>query len=247
MFFIGHSLMGWSAPSMMTEFAALHEVDYRYEAAIGIGANLAWQREHPDFADGANPTVALGDRPFDVLVLTEAIPIEQHFTYSGSVDNALFFIGLAYGQNPNVQVYLNETWDHLTVDDWRSQIVTDRAIYDQIIDGVNARFEGRDLFIIPGGQGMRALTDRVREGGVPGISNVEQLFADDIHLSDLGWYFIACVHYATLFQRSPVGVPVATTDRAGFPFLSAPSPEAARVMQEIAWEVVSNDPRSGVR
>ena len=59
---------------------------------------------------------------------------------------------------------------------------------------------------------------------------------DDIHPSARGAYFVALVHYATVYRRSPLGLPAA----------NGVGPGLARVMQEVAWEVVASDPRTGV-
>ncbi len=59
---------------------------------------------------------------------------------------------------------------------------------------------------------------------------------DDIHPSARGAYFVALVHYATIYRRSPIGLPLA----------NGVSAELGRIMQETAWEVVSRDPRTGV-
>ena len=244
-FFLGHSLLGWDAPTMLAQFAESNALTYRYDAAIGIGANLSWQWEHPDRAQGENPRTALSAQPYDVLVLTEAIPISNQVQGANSVQNALNFAELALGQNPNVQVYLYETWEHRENSGWREGIREMRTFYDQIVDGVNARFGGRDMLLIPGGQAMGALVDAIRAGEVPGVSDERALFVDDIHLTPLGWYFIACVKYAAIFQRSPVGVPVQTIDRFENAFVAPPA-AAAAAMQRIAWDVVSRDPRSGV-
>ncbi|MCB9604101.1 MAG: hypothetical protein H6721_19220 [Sandaracinus sp.] len=60
---------------------------------------------------------------------------------------------------------------------------------------------------------------------------------DDVHPSALGIYFVGLVHFATLFRRSPEGLP---------------APELlldheARRLQHLVWDVVRNDPRAGVR
>ncbi|MFT5355591.1 MAG: hypothetical protein ACI9KE_002810 [Polyangiales bacterium] len=244
-FFLGHSLLGWDAPTMLAQFAEANGLTYSFDAAVGIGANLSWQWQHPDRAQGENPRTALSAQPYDLLVLTEAVPIANQVQGADSVQNALNFMQLAYEQNPDVQVYLYETWEHRENDAWRDSIREVRTFYDQIVDGVNARFDGRDMLIIPGGQAMGALVDSIRAGDVPGVSDEGALFVDDIHLTPLGWYFIACVHYATIYQRSPVGVPVETIDRFENPF-TAPPAAAAAVMQQIAWDVVSGEARSGV-
>ncbi len=60
---------------------------------------------------------------------------------------------------------------------------------------------------------------------------------DDIHASRTLIYFVALVHYATVYRRTPVGLPAANGVSAGL----------AQAMQELAWNVVLNDPRAGVR
>ena len=244
-FFLGHSLLGWTAPAMLENMTTSAELGYEWEAAVGIGANLQWQWMHPDRAEGENPREALAARPYELLVLTEAIPISDQLEYADSVNSALNFARLAHEQNSDVQVYLYETWDYLTVDNWRAQVESDQTYYNQIVDGMNAGFEGRDVLVIPGGQAMGNLADAIAAGDVPGIDNLRVLFHDDIHLSEIGWYFIACVWYATIYQRSPEGLPRETTDRFGGA-LEAPPAGAAAVMQRIAWETVRAHPRSGV-
>ncbi|MFW6049745.1 MAG: hypothetical protein ACODAU_01150 [Myxococcota bacterium] len=59
---------------------------------------------------------------------------------------------------------------------------------------------------------------------------------DDIHPSALGAYYVGLVHYATIYRRSPVGLPAA----------NGVSPEVAEALQELAWQVVRSYPRSGV-
>ena len=59
---------------------------------------------------------------------------------------------------------------------------------------------------------------------------------DDIHPSELGVYFNALVHYATLYRRSPVGLPIPR-------FIGQ---KLGQTLQCIVWETVLNDPRAGV-
>lgn len=97
--------------------------------------------------------------------------------------------------------------------------------------------------MIPAGQGMAAMYDAIQAGTVPGITNIEDLFSDDIHLNDIGRYFIACIHFVTIHQVSPVGLTHQLKNRWGGEF-DAPSASLALKFQEIAWETVSNYPRN---
>jgi hypothetical protein len=59
---------------------------------------------------------------------------------------------------------------------------------------------------------------------------------DDIHASPLGVYFVALVHFATLYRQSPMGLPAPA-------FIGD---NVAKTLQCVAWKTVVDDPRSGV-
>jgi hypothetical protein len=86
----------------------------------------------------------------------------------------------------------------------------------------------------PGG---KAPSDKDRERVLSAMPRRKQnKDLDDIHPSQLGIYFASLVSYATLYGRDPTGGP------------SGPgvSPELAKLLQRVAWEAVSSDPKSGV-
>jgi hypothetical protein len=244
-FYLGHSLQNWTVPSMVDSFADASSVTHEFEAAIGIGASLSWQWAHPENADGQNPRTRLPAKAFDVLVMTEAIPLADQIEHNDSAGHALQFLELAQQANPNVQPYLYETWHSRDEANWRQRLDSDLAAWESIVNDVNAAQDGVDMLLIPGGQALAALYDRIEAGGVPGIGSIDEVFHDHIHLNYTGWYFIACVQYATIFRQSPVGLPVATTDRRGDEH-PAPPAGAVPVLQEIAWQAVRSYPRSGV-
>ena len=80
---------------------------------------------------------------------------------------------------------------------------------------------------------------------MPGLADIRELFADDIHLNDRGNYFVAMVQYATLYRRSPEGLPSRIANEWG-ESLDTPTPALARAMQAIAWQAVTAYARSGV-
>ena len=242
--FIGHSLINWNMPSMVAALAADGRRSHRWDAQIGNGGSI--QAQWQNVAEGVNGREALASGAYDVLVLTEAIPLMDHYTWSGSVEYAGRFYDLAQEHHPGLRTYMFETWHSTTTSGWRGRIDSDRALWERIVDEVNAGRSGPDMLMIPGGTALGQLVDRVEAGGVPGITSRDQLFEDDIHMNDLGNYFIACVQFATIYRMSPIGLTTHAEDRWGGVY-SPPSAGAARVMQEIAWDVVSNDPRSGVR
>ena len=87
------------------------------------------------------------------------------------------------------------------------------------------------------GAALAALVERATNGtpldGITGANNTEtvnRLFSDNVHLTNLGMYYMALVTYASVYERSPVG--------AAAP--SGISAAQARSLQETAWAFVSN-------
>lgn len=68
---------------------------------------------------------------------------------------------------------------------------------------------------------------------------------DTIHINDLGAYLVALVHFAVIYQRSPVGLPHMLTRADGTP-ATAPDPALAATMQDIVWSVVRALPVTGL-
>lgn len=241
--FVGHSLIGWHVPSMLQSLAQDAGRTHASESQIGNGGTIQLQWERA--AEGVYARDVLATGRHDVLVTTEAIPLESNYRWSGTVDFAGRFYALQQQHRPGARFFVYETWHSRNEAGWRARIDSDRALWEQIVDELNAAQDGPDALLLPGGTALGRLVDLIGAGEVPGVTNVDALFDDDIHMSELGWYFIACVHYATIYRRSPVGLTGQTIDRFGAPFGAIAEP-TARVLQQIAWDVVSTDARAGV-
>ena len=163
---------------------------------------------------------------------------------------------MAVEANPTTQVYLYETWYRNQWPDlatWRAETAAWRTQWQQVVDDVNAERVGPDMFLVPAGAALIELYDQLEsDPSFPELTSFLDLFRDapgggidQVHLNEIGRYFIALVHYATFYRESPVGLTFQTVDRDGDPF-PAPSPELALRMQQIAWDVVSSEPLSGV-
>ena len=100
---------------------------------------------------------------------------------------------------------------------------------------------------------MAAFARRLRaQDGLPGLPDTDALFAlradgtrDTIHPGDQAAYLIALVHYATLYQADPRGLPHRLHRADGSP-ADAPAPRVAALMQQIAWDVVRRVRSTGV-
>lgn len=249
---VGHSLFGADGPDMLQEAlrAGLGQGEVR--AQIINGAPLRYNWDESDSAEGVDARGVLPEGQTTHLILTEAIPLANHTRWSDTEVYAQAFFGLAAAANPSVKVYLQETWHSLKsgsgvaveYDDnahipWRERLDSDLPVWEGIAAAVS---DGRSsdsatIEVIPAGQAMARLYDEIAAERVPGLSEIDALFADDIHLNDLGHYFVAMVQYATLTGKEPLGLPTDFNDRWGKAF-DTPEPDLARALQRVAWDAV---------
>ncbi len=242
-FHIGHSLVNLDMPRILSESASA-AVDHNYGFQVINGAPLRVQWDESGVGQGEDARGALQSGRYDTIVLTEAVPLENHIMYNDTFGFTERFYDLAMSGNPNARVFLYATW-HRQGPTWRQDIDDDIAVWESISDALAQR--GKTLLIIPAGQVLAAFGDRAASGSVPGISNVAELFRDSIHLTIRGRYLVAMAHYAAVYRRSPVGLPHSgLVDEYGQPIPGLPTAEQARIMQEVAWDVVRSYGRSGV-
>lgn len=255
-FHIGHSLVNRDMPAMLAQLAG---DGHSYESQLGWGATLQshWgdapvngfesENAHPRFRP-AREAVASGD--YDALVLTEMVEIRDALRHFDSAAYLARFAAEGWSSNPDKRIYLYETWHPLNdPEGWLDRLDADLARYWEaglLRPALRDLPDDRRIHLVPAGQAIAALVRTAEaQGGVGNLRDRRDLFADDIHLNDLGNQFVALVHYATLYGSSPEGLPFALL-RADGTLADAPAPETARLMQEIAWQVVRDHPLTGV-
>ncbi|GGH23166.1 hypothetical protein SAMN05444007_102136 [Cribrihabitans marinus] len=260
---LGHSLVGRDMPAMLAQLAGQ---GHRYDSQLGWGTSLKqhWQGgdainglEEENAHDRFRPAKqAISSGEYDAVVLTEMVELRDAIRYHDSARYLARWADLARQAGPDVQVYLYETWHHLDdPDGWLSRLDADLpALWeDKLLLPDLAAVPDRPMRVIPAGQVMAAFARAVEaRGGVGGIAGPEDLFSrrddgtqDTIHLNALGHYLVALTHYAVLYRTSPVGLPYELRRADGSP-APAPSAEAAALMQQVVWDVVTNYPKTGV-
>ena len=261
---LGHSLVGRDMPAMLRQLVlASGYQGHGYGSQLGWGASLDQHRRGnvPGFAEeNASPAfrpaaeaVASGD--YDAVVLTEMVELRDALRYHDSARALAHWAAAARAGNPQARVYLYETWHRLDdPDGWLNRIDHD----------LGALWEGRlarpamaapgvgTIHIIPAGQVMAAVVRAIEAGRVPGLSRREDLFArmpdgtvDPIHLNDLGAHVVALTHFATLYHRSPQGLPHHLR-RADGTMADALPDQAAGPIQSLVWQVVTGYAPAGV-
>ena len=197
----------------------------------GSGLNVAEELRQPRrLASGAK---------YDVLVVTERHDLPA---IARTERSAFYLTDMAkhlLAGNPNAEVLLYHAWLHLDPDAPGPWIDYERAvlpIWECIASRANldlpARSDVPRVRVLPGGAALAELVAALWDGKVPGVAakapgeRVRFLFSDSVHMSEVGSYFLALVHYAVLFGRSPEG--------AAIP--AAIAPETGRYMQTLAWQ-----------
>lgn len=252
-FFIGHSLINFDMPQMVNELAKAGGKPYQYNQQICNGAPLWWNFENYAGCQGTPYVNAFPDGNHDVLIITEAVPLQNHLDWSNTYDNAKRFYRYALEHNMEkpVRFYLYETWhcintgtsagcewdngDSLT---WVPRLKNDLRLWSGIVDQVRDAFPDEEVWMIPAGQAFYHLSKEIELGNVPGIEDFTDLFSDDIHLNNKGNYFVALVMYACIFRESPEGLSNVLKDRYGTPFSQMPTAIQAAMMQKVVWQTV---------
>lgn len=83
--------------------------------------------------------------------------------------------------------------------------------------------------IVPVGETLFKLDQRMRAGEIPGFTTIHQFYKDTIHLNRYGSYTTALVYFATIHRKSPVGLP--TAPYGDF------DPAIVKILQEVVAEV----------
>jgi Secretion system C-terminal sorting domain len=253
-FYLGHSLVNFDMPAMVHGLALNAGKTTNYNQQIINGSPLQYNYNNHASAQGTSYRIAFPNGGFNTLVATEAIPLQNHLTYSNTHKYADSLFKYAKNNNNNIPIkyYIYETWHCTTTgtptgcsydnnDDllWQQRLQADLPLWTGIVNYVKNQFPTDNIWLVPAGQAMYKLNTRIIAGTLPGITNFTDLFYDDIHLTNKGNYFVACVMYATLFRESPVGLSTALNNNFSTPFANMPTPQQALIMQQVAWETVT--------
>lgn len=256
--------MGHDMPHMLAQLAGQ---GHDYKSQLGWGTPL---RDHlnPDYPingfekENAHSHYldlqeAIASQQFDTFIFTEMVEIKDAIKYFDSAKYTKQLITSMRKLSPTSTIYLYESWHEVTdPEGWITRLDRDLDKYwlKEILDKAMAPLSDQPpVYVIPVGQVFSSFFKEVeKRGGVKGIQSPEDIFAktddgqlDPIHINDIGVYFVALVHYAVLYQESPVGKPYQLTKFSGQP-ATAPSNEAAQLMQEVTWQVVSTFTRAGL-
>ncbi len=254
LFYASHSLM-WYVPESLGQLVA--EAGIRGHEVAGvqrIGASRTLQ--HWEKAEPNDAKEALRKGDIDVFVMSPIqFPDEgvEAFVKLGLTHNPRmrFLVQLSWGGgDTDNQDFPKGAWDRVDRNKTPDQL---KALYARNIrageaqaDAINRKYgQGRTIMtLVPSAQALVELRTRIAEKRIPGLERQEELFVDAVHPSPPLEALNTYLHYAVLYGRSPVGLPVAAPLKAagrrewgeGF----------SRTLQEIAWETASRYAYSGL-
>lgn len=254
-FTAGHSFhMPIATP--LADICRLAGIDHKVAGTQSIGGSTVTQHWNlPDGKNKAKKALAAGE--VDVLTLSPNVLMPDP-----AIDQ---FTALLLEHNPAGRVYVQVSWvprdatllpgfknasRDKTAIDYLRNVTAPYA--DKVRDQVKAinsvyteKLKRQVVFVVPVGQAVTTLREKVVKGEVPGISKQSELFRDDLgHGKELIGLLNAYCHFAAIYGKSPVGLPTpAVLQKAN---LGANTDKVNRLLQEIAWQEVTKEPLSGV-
>jgi hypothetical protein len=251
-FTAGHSFHIFM-PNILAEIAKKGGIEgHEQVGRSAIGGSRVIQ--HWDVADDKfKSKEMLKSGKVDVLTLS---PI---FLPDPGIEN---FAKLGVENNPAIRITVQEFWlpyerfaplqgkpekpldrNEMTIEQLRKNHEPYFKSMDEHVVELNKKFGKTVLFVAPVGQAVIALREKIVAGSAPGIKTQAELFTDPIgHVRAPIMVLVAYVHYGVIYKKSPVGLPVPQA------LAKAPDGEKLnRLLQELAWEAVTQHPLSGVK
>ena len=92
-----------------------------------------------------------------------------------------------------------------SADGYASRLAAHKAAFEDLRDQLNSNRhpDVPAVYVIPSYEFIARIMQDVDSGSAVGIDSVSELFRDELHLSGIGQYGIACLTYATIFGRNP--------------------------------------------
>lgn len=268
---IGHSLSS-EIPDMVSSLAkGTPGLQHSFQEQFRLGASLQMQWEEAksprDQYDDKQYRViypkSLANGGFNAVVLIDSVPRGGKQQEAQSVEYLTKFVQYIDKTNPKAEIYYCEAWHSLlsgtgkaqwdTISptrnlEWRKRIDADAPMWEGIRK-TTEKATGKKITLIPQAQAVGRLVDAINAGKVPGFKKSEEIFGDDIHLNPYGMYFVACLHYAVMYGRSPEGLTVDLKDRWNRPYwgrpfyngktYTRPNEAGVKEMQKLAWQVAT--------
>ena len=177
------------------------------------------------------------------------------------------FVKLGIEHNPVLRITVQEYWmpndeynpvypldtkkkiDHNATDIGKLRDATMRYAKDieDLVRGINQRVGKDAVVIVPVGMAAVTLREKIVKGEAPGLKTQAELFRDNWgHALPPLQILSSYCHFAVIYRRSPVGLPVPNAFKALKDMNDDDKAKLNKLLQEIAWDTVSHHPLAGV-
>ena len=258
-FHVGNSLTGNA--SKFAAFIRTAGGEDTFPAYLIGGALTVKLWNESQGADGKRwaETYAKAALPLDYFTLQP-----RDFNVVEEADYAVRFIRLMREKSPAVQPWLYAEWvemDRARPTDkgevqsfqmkktfpaltWQESMGAMLLYNEEVQHQITAHdHEGKPVRVIPTALALGWARSMIDQGEFPGISPGEAsfyatFFEDHVHVNPAGCFLVACTWYAALCRESP--------ENKLLPIGTGLTAEQARVLQRLAWNLISNYPGCGL-
>ena len=252
-FVCAHSFMIYTAKLLppMAEAAGIAHVNAGQQM---IGGSRVIQ--HWDLPEEKNRAkAALRESKVDVLTLSPNAlmpdPGIDHFTKLGLEKNPTLRVLVQASwptrEGTTGKSFTNETRNAATSASLRAQRDAHRSAWlvnlEAHVRTLNTTVGRTAVVLVPVSDAVYALREKIAEGRAPGLTKQTDLFRDDLgHPHPPLAVLVTYCHFAAIYGRSPVGLPVPASLK------DLPQADTLnRLLQQLAWDAVTAHPLSGVR
>lgn len=253
-FSAGHSFHVFM-PNILSQIAASAGIENHRQIGVqSIGGSRVIQ--HWDLAEDKNrvkPALASGE--VDVLTLSPIYLPDEGIEKLASY---------ALEHRPDCRILVQEFWlpfdvyapdykqkrpdsvdrNSRTAKELRAISAPYFASMDAHVKELNEKFGKPAVRVVPVGQAVIALREKIIAGEAPGIKEQEELFTDAIgHATAPLKVLVAYCHYAVIYGRSPEGLPMPQALRQS----DYANEDLNRLLQKLAWQAACEHPLSGVK
>lgn len=177
------------------------------------------------------------------------------------------FVKLGIEHKPALRITVQEYWmpndeyepvyplqtrkkvDHNATDLAKLRDATMRYAKDieDYVKGINQRLGKDAVLIVPVGMAAVTLREKIVKGEAPGLKQQSDLFRDNWGHALLPLQLLSSYcHYAVIYRKSPVGLPVPLAFRTLKDMSDDDKAKLNTLLQQIAWDTVSAHPMSGI-
>lgn len=190
-----------------------------------------------------NPQTLGAGEKYDTLVITENHSSLSQIQWENTIKYLRHYQDLMIAGNPATRSFFYHSWLDVNksnptpwINHEKNAAVTWECVASKVNESLQSLNRTDRIRLLPSGGALVDLVEKVVAGQVPGFTGstsarLNMIFSDNVHLTNLGAYYVALVVFSSVYGKSAVG----TTPPAG----SNVSNSIAQSLQTIAWNYVN--------